>query len=110
MNAEELVRLYRRAGAVIALIRFNYRRCFRVRAQYAPHNIPVITNIVSQLIALDSTTPNEKALRKNCFQTTKFVVENHMYDYGVTRTNAGFPEVGPPEFHLALVSWTPRTC
>jgi len=29
MNAEELVRLYRRVGAVIALIRFNYRRGFR---------------------------------------------------------------------------------
>ena len=41
MNAEELVRLYRRVGAVIALIRFNYRRGFRVRA----HNIPVRTNI-----------------------------------------------------------------
>jgi hypothetical protein len=82
MNAEELVRLYRRVGAVIPLIRFNYRRGFRVRA----HNIPVRTNIDSQLIALDSITPNEKPLRKNCFQTTEYVFENHMYDYSVIRT------------------------
>ena len=80
LNAEELVHLYRRVGAVIALIRFNYRRGFRVRA----HNIPVRTNIDSQLIALDSITPNEKPLRKNCFQTTEYVFENHMYDYSVS--------------------------
>jgi hypothetical protein len=86
MNAEELVRLYRRVGAVVALIRFNYRRGFRVRAHYAPHNIPVRTNIVSQLIALDSTTPNETPFRKNCFQTTEFVFENHTHDYGVIGT------------------------
>jgi hypothetical protein len=58
MNAEELVRLYRRVGAVIAIIRFNYRRGFRVRAQYAPHNIPVRTNIVSELIALGTCENN----------------------------------------------------
>ena len=89
MNAEELVRLYRRVGAVIALIRFNYRRGFRVRAQYAPHNIPVRTNIVSQLIALDSTIPKEPPLRKNCFQTTEFVFKNDMYDYGCVNRALG---------------------
>jgi len=83
------VRLYRRVGAVIALIRFNYRRGFPVRAQYAPHNIPVRTNIVSQLIALDSTIPKEPPLRKNCFQTTEFVFENDMYDYGCVNRALG---------------------